>query len=256
MAAERLPRGGRGHLWLLLPACALAALWIAWRCLAPADFLYPVFYDWLGIDAHIAEFAPQNRYKSGFEDTSRDERLRLFSAIVTAIEDSGRGLESLQYRDADGRMLDRLLRAPEIGHLQDVANLVDKARVAGWIAVGWSVLHLLLIRMLGWQVPSFGRLLGASVAVTAAGLALVMVIGPKRVSSVLHELVFPPEHPWFFYYQDSLMSTMMKAPDLFGAIALALLALALVFYAALLRAARACSLAVGTVTRDSAPRAR
>lgn len=243
MAAEGPARAGHGHLWLLLPACALAALWIAWRCLAPVDFLYPVFYDWLEIDTHIEEFGPQNRYKRGFEATSRDERMRLFSAIVTAIEDSGRGLESLQYRDPAGQPVDRLLRAPEVGHLQDVARLVDRARVAGWVAVGWCALHLLLIRMLGWRVPPFGRLMGASVAVTAAGIALVLVIGPKRVSSALHEWVFPPDHPWFFYYQDSLMSTMMKAPDLFGAIALALLALALAFYAALVCAARACSLA-------------
>lgn len=253
MAAERSAAAGRGHLWLLLPACALAALWIAWRCLAAADFLYPVFYDLLDIEAHIEEFAPQNRYKHDFETTSRDERLRLFAAIVAAIEDSGRGLPALDYRDPGGRRIDHLLRAPEIGHLQDVAALVDRVRVLGWLAVGWTAVHLLLIRMFGWRVPAVGRLVGASIAVTVAGIALVLVIGPKRVSSVLHELVFPPDHPWFFYYQDSLMSTMMKAPDLFGAIALALLALALVFYAALLCAARACSLAGGAVTRDSEP---
>jgi hypothetical protein len=28
-------------------------------------------------------------------------------------------------------------------------------------------------------------------------------------------MVFPEGHKWFFYYQDSLMSTVLKAPDSF-----------------------------------------
>jgi hypothetical protein len=65
----------------------------------------------------------------------------------------------------------------------------------------------------------------------------VLAIGPRRVFYRMHEWVFPPENPWFFYYQDSLMSTMMKAPHLFGAIAPVLLALGLLLYAGLLFAA-------------------
>jgi hypothetical protein len=49
--------------------------------------------------------------------------------------------------------------------------------------------------------------------------------------------VFPEGHQWFFYYQDSLMSTLMKAPYLFGYIALALLVLTLALLTALLAAA-------------------
>jgi hypothetical protein len=47
----------------------------------------------------------------------------------------------------------------------------------------------------------------------------------------MHVWVFPADHQWFFYYQDSLMSTLMKAPYLFGYIAVALVALATVFLA-------------------------
>ena len=238
MAAESRGHRGRGHLWLLLPAAALAALWLAWRCLAAVDFVFPALYEALDIHGHIEHFAPQNRYKAGFETTTREERLRLFGAIVDAIHASGRGLAELEYRDPGGRSIDRLLREPEVVHLQDVANLVDRIAPVGWLAVAWAGIHLLLIRLLGWRVPPLGRLLGASLAATAAGVLLVFVIGAKQVFYWLHDLVFPPENPWFFYYQDSLMSTMMKAPDLFGAIAAVLLLLGLAIYAGLLVAAR------------------
>jgi hypothetical protein len=237
LRAERQPGARRAHLWLLLPAAALAALWLAWRCLAMVDFLYPVFYEALSIDAHIERFGPENRYKARFDTTTREERLRLFGAIVDSIHASGRGLEELEYRDAQGQPIDRLLRAPEIIHLQDVATLVDRLAPLGWLAVAWTGIHLLLIRLRGWGVPSLPKLLGASIAATLAAVLLVLAIGPRRVFYRMHEWVFPPENPWFFYYQDSLMSTMMKAPHLFGAIAPVLLALGLLLYAGLLFAA-------------------
>ena len=236
MAAKA--RLGRAHLWLLLPAAALGALWLAWRALAMVDFLYPVFYEAMDIDGHIQHFAPQNRYKSDFQNTTREERIRLFSEIVTAIHASGEGLETLEYHDPDGRVIDKLLRPPEVGHLKDVATLVDRLALLGWLAVAWTAAHLVLIRLRGWSLPTLGWLLGASGLATAAGVVIVLVLGPRRVFYWLHEVVFPPEHPWFFYYQDSLMATMMKAPYLFGGIAAVLLVLGLLIYSAILVLAR------------------
>jgi hypothetical protein len=231
-------RRGRGHLWLLLPMAALAAFWLAWRCLAMLDFLYPVFHGLLDIQAHVEEFGPQNRYKAGFETTSREEHIRLFRAIAVAIHESGRSLESLEYHDGQGRVIDRLLREPEVIHLRDVAQLIDWIRPVGWLAVAWTAVHLLLIGWLGWAVPTVRRLLVASVLATGGAVLLVLAVGPRRVFYWLHDVLFPPENPWFFYYQDSLMTTMMKAPDLFGAITAALLVVALLFYVLLLVAAR------------------
>jgi len=231
-------RGGRRHLWLLLPATALAALWLAWRGLALVDFAYPVFYELIDVHGHIETFAPQNRYKADFSLTTREERMRLFSEIVDAIHASGTGLAELEYHGPDGQVIDTLLREPEVGHLQDVANLVARIAPFGWLAAAWTAIHLLLIRLFGWRVPSLVRLLGASLLAVLAGVAVVLLIGAKRVFYWLHDLVFPPDHPWFFYYQDSLMSTMMKAPDLFGAIALTMLIVALLIYAGLLVSAR------------------
>jgi hypothetical protein len=234
VAAERRRHA---HLWLLLPAAAIASLWISWRCLSAVDFLYPVFYEALDIGAHIERFGPQNRYKAGFASTTREERLRLFGEIVRAIHRSGAGLAELRYHDPDGRPVDTLLRAPEIAHLEDVARLLDRIAPVGWLAVAWTLLHLGLVRLRRWPVPSATRMLGVSLAVTATAVLLVLLLGPRRVFYRLHEWVFPPENPWFFYYQDSLMSTMMKAPYLFGAIAAALLLLGLIVYAAILMAA-------------------
>jgi hypothetical protein len=232
--ADRRRGGGRGHLWLLLPAAALAALWLSWRALSLVDFGYPVFYDMLDIAGHIDTFGPQNRYKSGFEITTRGERLRLFGEIVHAIHHSGAGLAEIRYHGPDGHPIDFLLRAPEVGHLQDVAKLLSRLAPLGWLAVAWAGIHLLLIRQRSWRVPRLRRLLGVSLAATATGVAAVIATGPRRVFYWMHEQVFPPDHPWFFYYQDSLMSTMMKAPDLFAGIAALLLLLGLLVYAGLL----------------------
>ena len=234
MPPEALPRGRTAHLWLFLPAAALAALWLAWRCLAAVDFLYPVLYDAIGVHEHIERFAPQNRYKQGFAETTPAERQRLFGAIVDAIHDSGAGLDELVYHDPQGRPVDRLLRTPEVGHLQDVARLLDRLLPVGGLATAWVALHLLLMRRLGWAMPRWRRLLGLSLAAVGAGVLVVVLAGPRRVFAWAHDLVFPPDHPWFFYYQDSLMSTFMMAPYLFGAIALVMLPLALSFYAGLL----------------------
>lgn len=60
----------------------------------------------------------------------------------------------------------------------------------------------------------------AGLAVLSAVIGIILaVIGPKAVFTQMHIWVFPPQHKWFFYYQDSLMSTMMHAPVLFGGIA-------------------------------------
>jgi hypothetical protein len=49
--------------------------------------------------------------------------------------------------------------------------------------------------------------------------------------------VFPPGHAWFFYYEDSLMTTLMQAPHLFGFIAVAIGVLALALFGGLTAAA-------------------
>ena len=67
--------------------------------------------------------------------------------------------------------------------------------------------------------PPLGRYL-AGLASAAAVLAIgVIAVGPTRVFYTAHTLIFPAGHQWFFYYEESLMTMLMKAPDLFAAIA-------------------------------------
>jgi hypothetical protein len=50
-------------------------------------------------------------------------------------------------------------------------------------------------------------------------LTVLVLFGPVNVFYKLHTWIFPADHQWFFYYQESLMTTLMKAPDIFGGIA-------------------------------------
>jgi hypothetical protein len=63
---------------------------------------------------------------------------------------------------------------------------------------------------------------------------IVILLGPTKIFYLAHEVVFPDKHQWFFYYEESLMSTMMKAPALFGPIALQLLILTILCWFAFL----------------------
>lgn len=197
----------------------LACLWLSWWLLAQQSFLFPLWYDWLDIHAHIAQFGPENRYKHGLELTTEAERLRLFDAIVEAIHSGGAGLAELRYTTASGDDMGTLLRPPEVQHLVDVARLVDLGRIAGWTCLlAWLAgVAVLLHRRV--PMPPAGRQILALVAICLAAAGGILLAGPEEVFYALHEWVFPPGHQWFFYYQDSLMTTLMKAPDVFAGIA-------------------------------------
>lgn len=220
-------------------AAVLAASYLAWLALAQFNFLYPLWYDLIGIDHTIEIYAPQNRYRQEFEQTSKAERTRLFAAIVDAIHNHGDGLRGLVYHDASGRPLNKLLRNAEVVHLQDVARLIDMIRLIGIIAIFVAGMLLFTVRRQRLPMPSFISLTLSIVLPLGAIAGLVLVAGPVEVFYWLHTLIFPPGHEWFFYYQDSLMSTMMKAPDLFGYIACAWALLSLTLLLAFMSLARA-----------------
>jgi hypothetical protein len=221
----------RNLLWAVLLLAALpVSLLASWQLLSSADFLYPLWYEVIGIDQTIAEYGPQNNYRHHFELTTREERNRLFAAIVAAIHDGGQGLETLTYHDARGHAVAHLLRAPEITHLRDVARLVEWFyRFGLGTALVWIVALAWLWR-LRLPPPPLGRYL-AGLGLAAAVLSLgVIAIGAEKVFYAAHTFIFPAGHPWFFYYEESLMTMLMKAPDLFAAIAAEWLLLAALCY--------------------------
>jgi hypothetical protein len=200
----------------------LAALFLAWHALVKVNFLYPIWYEVLHIDQVIANYSPQNHYRTGFETTTKMERIRLFTALVEAIHHQGNGLDTLVYHEPNGRPIAPLLTAPEITHLQDVANLIDKLLPIGQIAtLGLLLLTGLLLSQRHAKLPVKKLLLGTVVGLMV-GTGIILLIGPVNVFYALHEQLFPKNHSWFFYYQDSLMTTLMKAPVIFGYIAVSL----------------------------------
>lgn len=209
--------------WLLFMTLTfLAALFFAWHALVKVNFLYPVWYEVLNIDQIISTYGPQNRYRTDFETTTKTERIRLFAALVEAVHHQGHGLDTLVYHGPSGRPIAPLLTEPEIIHLQDVANLIDKLLAIGQIAtLGLLLSTSLLLLQRSVTLPVKKLLLGTFVGLMV-GAATILLIGPVNVFYGLHEQLFPEDHSWFFYYQDSLMTTLMKAPIIFGYIAVTL----------------------------------
>jgi hypothetical protein len=206
------------HYTLITVCSFLTALFIAWKLLQPVNYGYSLFYQWLDISSHIQTFAPQNRQgKNGFEQTSEEDHHQLFAGISQSINNSGEGLRELSYQaDGESRVL---LTDAEATHLEDVAALVDLMMPAGWAVLGLWIALLFVARWLAIPLPSLGGSLLTLAVVAMVLLATIFIIGPHVIFRAFHELVFPPENQWFFYYQDSLMTTLMKAPDIFFAIA-------------------------------------
>jgi hypothetical protein len=154
--------------------------------------------------------------------------------MVKAIHRQGQGLETLQYHDSAGRSVALFLTEPEIVHLSDVARLLDSLMPAGWCAVA---VWLLLTAWLAWRkiaLPAISHLLSSLLLLITGMLVIVLLLGPVKVFYQLHEWIFPPGHQWFFYYEDSLMTTLLKAPDLFAPISLLLLVTCILFFTIML----------------------
>lgn len=213
-------------------AVLIVAFSMAWWMHYQADFFYRLWYEPIGIKENIDRFGPQNRFKRFFADTDKQERLRMFAAINHSVHAQGQGLADIRYTSYKGYS-DTLLHDAEITHLQDVARLIGWLKAVAAVA---TAVTLLLIIWLWWRrqrLPTLRRTWFAFLVSICALVAMVLILGPTRVFYRFHTWLFPADHQWFFYYQDSLMSTLMKAPDLFGAIGVSLLAMAIFIYMAL-----------------------
>ena len=187
---------------------------ISWWVLSKANFTYGYLHDYAGISQHIEQFAPINNYKKDFANTSKGTRVELFYGIVKSIENHGIGLESLSYLDKDKRHV-QLLSDAEIIHLKDVAILLKTTLlVAGVLALFWLMI-VFWLRFKKINLPPAKQVIISTVLIVLV-LVGILLLGPSKVFNQLHIWVFPDNHQWFFYYEESLMSTMMKAPDLFA----------------------------------------
>lgn len=204
-------------LWLLfLLLCFVVTLPVSWLGLTQVDFFYATLHDRIGIDEHIERYAPRNRFdKKDFEKTSKSERVKLFHGVVTAIHNNGDGLDSLSYISKVNTQKTKLFTDAEITHLKDVAVLLNKIKPIVVIVFLVWLISLLLIFWRRIRLPSAMQLTALSFVWIGIAL-LILFLGPERIFNQLHIWAFPDDHQWFFYYEDSLMSTMMKAPHLFA----------------------------------------
>jgi len=208
----------------------VVALWLAWLLLAAVDFVYPLAYGWLDIGTTLQTYVPQNRFgKQDYPVADVGQHMQHFAAISHAIHFQGAGLAQLSYHDAQGKVLGLLLTRDEVLHLQDVARLVTGGMVVGVVATLLWLAWLALMAKLGWRLPSLSVLLLGSAGVLVVVGAVLAAFGFESVFYALHRFIFPADHAWFFYYQDSLMSSLMQAPHLFAVIGGAWLVLSLVF---------------------------
>ena len=206
-------------LWTLYSLTSLLlCIWLAWHLLAQTNFTYPLWYSVLKVDQTIEQTTPHHRYKKRFDQTSRQERHRLFAEIVRAVQRNGKGLAQIAYRDRQGNVIDTLLTQSEIVHLNDVARFVNQLN---WFSVVLSVIGLVCLALMFLRrvaMPRMVTLLVSAIAVAVVGVVVLALIGFTKVFYWLHPIVFPAKHQWFFYYEESLMSTLMKAPVLFAPI--------------------------------------
>lgn len=201
--------------------CVWLAIALVWWVFARLDYGYPVFYSVMDIDTHIATYAPANVTRRGFEALGAEEHKAAFSAIRKAVHDHGEGLSQISYRGPAGQPTP-LLIPTEVAHLEDVADLLARAfRVSLVVAALWLPLGMATQRL---PMPSWRQRAVMASVIALPVVLWLLIAGPKAVFYQWHIWLFPPENPWFFYWEDSLMSTLMKAPYLFGAIAVVLVA--------------------------------
>ncbi|MDN3651744.1 DUF1461 domain-containing protein [Thalassotalea ponticola] len=217
-------------MWLLFCSSAfIASLGASWQINSQFNFAYSSWYDRLDIKEHILTFAPQNRFnKQHFASTDKKQHVALFQQVVRAINNDGKGLENIRFT-SQGKIT-RLFTHDEVGHLNDVANVVNAFLQTALIASAISVLLAMLYISKRLPVPSTKLKIICLATVVIAVVMTFVLVGFKRLFKLMHDVVFADGYPWFFYYQDSLMSTFMKAPDLFASIAVNLVVVAIAVF--------------------------
>ncbi len=221
------------RVFLIVVLGFMLAVYAAWMVNAQLGYGYSWLYHAYDTDQHIAKYAPQNRFRAGFETTLVAEHKAAFQSIVDSVHDDGKGLADIQYRSSGKGV--PLLHQAEIIHLQDVANLINELHnlavvifLLWWLLIFWQV--FLIRKRVSYVRHSALGLVSVLTMLIMITLVVFMVWGAKAIFYQLHIMIFPADHQWFFYYQDSLMSTLMKAPDLFAGIAMQILGLSVVIF--------------------------
>jgi uncharacterized membrane protein len=206
------------------------SLGLSWQVNKSVNFFYSFWYPKLNIEQTIKTYVPQNTQgKQDFAKTTSEQHQQSFSEIVDKIHNNASELPQLSYLNEEQQKR-ILLTSAEVLHLQDVSELITKLRIISAV----NLLLLLCTAGIIYQMklPKPQRK-SQYIAVTVPSVLLIVsfsIYGFNDIFYYLHTVVFPDNHQWFFYYQESLMSSLMKAPDLFAAIGLSLVIITFIFY--------------------------
>jgi len=214
---------------LFFTAHLLTCCLIAWHLCAQINFAYPLGYKLLDLETHIAELAPRNRFKQGFELTRPEDHWRLFGQITQAVQSGGEGLAEISYKLPNGENTP-LMHKAEIIHLEDVSHLISRFYSTGLYAFILWIFCCALAYQQKLCLPSLRNIVLGFLGGVFILSSIVLSLGATDVFYWFHTKVFPEGHQWFFYYEDSLMTTLMKAPDIFAFIGLLLLIVLLVLW--------------------------
>jgi hypothetical protein len=218
------------------------SLGVSWQISKSANFFYSSWYDALDIDKVLSKHVPKNT-QSKRDYPKDDKRLHLqnFANIVDAIhrDNSALALVKINYQNSKGEYK-VLLTDAELTHLNDVALLLNKVSWLWWTGFFLLLLFIYYYRIQLYfskqvecvRLPNRTQKCLMLASMLLVFIAILAIWGFTESFYFLHTLVFPVQHQWFFYYNDSLMSSLMKAPEIFAAIAaqLLLFALPLIWY--------------------------
>jgi hypothetical protein len=215
----------------------IIAVFFAWNILAKVDFNFSWAYELLNINSHVEYYAPLNCYKPEFKKTTFEERKKIFSQIVCSINNNGNALDSILYELPNGRKIKFLTKA-EVIHLKDVSNIIN-------ILYKFVILCILVLLVCAYLLSkkkeylfSYKNIFKKISLISFSIVTSFYFLGFEKIFYWFHTKIFPAEHKWFFYYQDSLMVTLMKAPDIFGFIAIELFSLTAFIFAIFLWAGK------------------
>lgn len=207
----------------------LVSLSLVWLLLFQTNFFYGFWHDHGGIKENIEIYATKNRFIENFELTSKQERINVFQQINHAVHIQVNELGNIVFSTSKAPKT-KLLHNDEIKHLEDVAMLIKKLYQG--LLIMFFIWLVCIVYAFKNQItlPNLKVQLIALLSILALTVAIIVILGPTDVFYALHEVVFTQGVPWFFYYEDSLMSTLMAAPTLFGWIALSYLLLLIIIF--------------------------
>ena len=214
----------------------IICLFLAWKTLSSANFFFDRLYEFHAIEEQIKKYAPQNRNRKNFEITSSLEHERIFGEIVSSINSNGKGLARISYFDPSGEIIDTFLTDDEVTHLEDISGLILSSTELVLLLTfaliafyGFSYYYKVTRSKFFWKPVSTFLSLSSMVLTLILITGGVFLVGPRKVFHILHELFFANKGQWFFYYQESLMTTLLPE-SLFGTIAVMLTICALIYW--------------------------